>query len=258
MKYNDYKKLYDRLNRPEDIEIVKQETNIDGEMLLVFYTQKTVRNAIRNFYHVKNHSKKLLWQWQQGRTFINLANSWKHFPPILMALIILQERGITKKQFWRFVREPLKIGDKRLRREMEEIAEKDLIYSPKGMELQYARGRWGENKLREWLDSQNIEYRTEKELKRKYIKTPDCLLYKPLKIDDINIWWIESKASFGDMVEVRKNAKRQLIPYTNLFGEGMVVYWFGFVDDIKPPSGVKIVDNIFFEKRSCQGQGLTM
>ena len=45
-----------------------------------------------------------------------------------------------------------------------------------------------------------------------------------------NINWIESKATFGDRVEVNKNMKKQLEPYLELFGQGVVIYWFGFVD----------------------------
>ena len=42
----------------------------------------------------------------------------------------------------------------------------------------------------------------------------------------------------GDDVELRKNLKRQLGPYTELFGEGAVVYWYGFVDGAESPPGI--------------------
>jgi hypothetical protein len=62
---------------------------------------------------------------------------------------------------------------------------------------------------------------------------------------DVN--WIESKASFGDFIEIKRTMKRQLIPYTELFGSGAVVYWFGFLDGVRPYDGIEILDNSFFE-----------
>ena len=66
-------------------------------------------------------------------------------------------------------------------------------------------------------------------------------------IDGMKIHWIESKASFGDDIELRKNVRRQLKPYTDLFGTGAVVYWFGFVEGIEPPEGVMLLPGTFFD-----------
>jgi len=58
--------------------------------------------------------------------------------------------------------------------------------------------------------------------------------------------WIESKANFGDVVEMKKNISKQLLPYVKLFGKGIVVYWFGYVTDVEPPDGITVVDARFF------------
>jgi hypothetical protein len=44
-------------------------------------------------------------------------------------------------------------------------------------------------------------------------------------------------------VEINKNVRKQLEPYNELFGEGLVVYWFGFVDEIENPEGIYITDS---------------
>ena len=36
--------------------------------------------------------------------------------------------------------------------------------------------------------------------------------------------------------------------YTELFGQGIVVYWFGFIEGVHPPKNVLIMDETFFEK----------
>src|SRR3989442_14074805 len=62
-------------------------------------------------------------------------------------------------------------------------------------------------------------------------------------------YWIESKATFGDPYEIRRHLRKQLQPYSDLFGDGAVVYWFGHVDDqqYELPVGVDIVSPQFFD-----------
>ncbi len=247
MKKSEYKRLYDELNDPKDIDRVAEKTGLDKELILVLYTQKTVRTATRRFYKVKHRAKALLKKWNEGRTFLSLSSELR-FPPILTAYLILLENNITRKRFWELVKNPERIKDNRLRKEISQVVKKDIVYSPEGNEMQYARGKMGEKRLCEWLDKQDLKYQTEEQLKSKHQKTPDALLSKPLQTNGMNIRWIESKASFGDEVEIRRNTKRQLKAYSELFGQGMVVYWFGFIDSVHPPKNVLIVDGNFFEK----------
>jgi hypothetical protein len=92
-----------------------------------------------------------------------------------------------------------------------------------------------------------VKYQMEADLRSKFSKTPDCLFGQPLRFDGTHISWIESKANFGDAVEFRRNAKKQLVPYTELFGEGIVVYWFGHVKGLVPPEGVYVASKGFFD-----------
>lgn len=246
MKAEDYNRLYYRLRTPKDIDILAREGGLDRELLLVLYTQRTVRDATRRYYIVKKDVKRYVKAWRGGKSFLHIAQEL-NFPPILLAMLLCLEMRMPRKQFWRNVREPKQIRDGRLRREFAEIAEADLIYSPKGAQIQAERGEWGERKLQEWLERHRIEYRTEDDLRGLYPKTPDCLLAKPLTINATTVHWIESKASFGDEVEIRKNLRRQLKPYTELFGQGAVVYWFGFLEGVEEPEGVRVVDGSWLE-----------
>jgi len=76
----------------------------------------------------------------------------------------------------------------------------------------------------------------------KFAKTPDCLLDEPIKLNGWTINWIESKASFGDRVEFNKNIRGQLAQYVDMFGHGVVVYWFGHIDEVDCPPGIEIID----------------
>jgi len=242
MKNEDFKYLYDRLKEPSDIDVLSKELSLDHELLTVIYTQRTVRETTKKFYKVQRNGQRMVKSWQSGETLLEIAQRYE-FPPILTGLMIFQESGRSKKQYWAIVRNPETIQDKELRRQIEEIAKVDLIYSPEGTEKQYQRGAWGEKNLQDWLDSQGIGYRTEKDLRGEFPKTPDALLDKPIMVNGWKVHWIESKATFGDRVEVNKNTRKQLSPYVDLFGQGLVVYWFGFVDEITMEDGIFITDS---------------
>ncbi len=248
MKLHEYQDLYQRLATPEDIDFLAENFGYDKELLLVIYTQRVVRDTTKRFYRVKAQAHRLAFEWQNGTPLLQVAKR-AEFPAILTALMVLEQRKTSRKQFWKMIREPETVRDRRLRRELAEISEADIVYSPAGSARQYARGRWGEAKLQGWLDGRGIQYETEKDLRQKYDKTPDILLHKPLEMNGSKKYWIESKAIFGDPFEIKRHIKKQLRPYSEMFGDGTVVYWFGHVDDQEYdlPEGVDIVDGTFFE-----------
>lgn len=257
MKYDEFNYLYSRLKYPEDIERLAKSEGYQEELLLVLYTQRAVRNATRSFYKVKHKAENLLKRWEGGRSFVKLARDLD-FPPVLMAMILMREAKVPRKTFWVYVREPKNIKDNRLRREILEVVAEDILYSPEGNEVQRKRGVWGEEMLCDWLDANNLKYRTEKELRDDYPKTPDALLDEPLKWNGMEIKWIESKASFGDKTELKKNARKQLKPYVDLFGHGIVVYWFGYLEGIEDFEDFLVVDRDFFKKHCVDDDGKTL
>ena len=252
MKLAEYQELYSKLETPEDIDFLAENLGYDKELHLVIHTQRVVRDTTKRFYRVKDQQRRMAHMWRTGQSFVDIARRLE-FPPTLTALMILEQQKVPRKQFWRYISDPTKVGDPKLRRELEEVARADIIYSPEGSAKQYERGRWGEEKLFEWLNARGIEYRTEKDLRRQYEKTPDTLLRHPIEWDGSKKFWIESKATFGDPVEIRRHIRKQLEPYVNLFGDGLVVYWFGYVEDVDhhPPEGVGILDDKAFEEEGA-------
>lgn len=109
-----------------------------------------------------------------------------------------------------------------------------------------------------------------------YPKTPDVSFKQPIKVaikvSDINredspaktddsiqnvqkllkeaatttytAYWIESKASFCDDYARNLN-KDQLLGYVSRFGPGIVIYWFGFIEELNDsvPYGVLMMDH---------------
>ena len=250
MKLSAYQELYRKLATPEDIDFLAENFGYDRELLLVIHTQRVTRETTRQFYRVKNQVGRLAYQWNRGESLVQLAQRFD-FPPVLMAQMILEQRGIPRKQFWKYMANPATAPQPRLRHELEEARDRDIIYSLEGSETQNERGRMGEKRLKKWLDDRNVQFRTEAQLRGEFEKTPDALLKTPLEWNGSTIFWIESKALVGDPYEVKRHVRKQLVPYLNLFGEGMVVYWFGYVEDggVETPEGVALVDAEFFENQ---------
>ena len=247
MKYQEYRSLYSALNTAKDIGVLEKK-GYDRELLISVFTQRTTREVKKRFYVVKQNTGRMLKEWKNGHTLLQIADKWR-FPPILTAMFIFQEDGASKKEFWSYINEPETACSADLREEIMEICKADLVYSPEGNERQRQRGLWGESLLQKWLDDQGISYRTEEALRGEYEKTPDALLDEPMLYNGKKIYWVESKASFGDNTEFRFNSKKQLIPYTKLFGPGVVVYWIGRLDDLEEPEDVYVEDISILERK---------
>ncbi|MCQ2085838.1 MAG: C15orf41 family protein [archaeon] len=240
MEYQEYKELYDRLNSSQDVYRCIRE-GYTPDLVKVLFTQKVNRCVKRRFYIVRKRVKQLFSGWTGDPSIVNIASRF-NFPPILVAMFLFQERGVTKKEFWKFVNDPYGTLDMGTAKIVREAVEKDLVYSPAANAEGRKRGICGENLLHSWLDRQGIKYRTENDLKGICKKTPDVLFDQPMEFDGKRVCWVESKASFGDNIEVRCDSKRQLIPYTEAFGPGIVVYWAGYIDGITCSEGIYVCD----------------
>lgn len=234
MNIKEYNYIWKQLQTAEDIDRLAEE-GYDDELLLVLYTEKHVRDIKKNYYGVAARSKKLLREWKAGHSFDHLAKKYR-FSPILMASIVLKEYGMSKREIKNALQNYNAVKNARIQKELQMAQERDLVYSHKGYEIQRKRGEEGEARIAKWLDEQGISYKTEKDLKGQG-KTVDFLLNKPMEIEidgeAKEIYWIESKGSFGDIKKVRRDYDAQLRPYTQLWGPGIVVYWFGFLEGME-------------------------
>lgn len=223
---HDYRRIYRQLRTMDDVRRLSPE--FDEDFLFVIYTQRTVREVKRRFHQVSRSAPAFRRWWRKGQSFLQIARRID-FPPVLTAMIILRLDGVGRKTFQRYIHDPSCAPTKRLRREIGEVVEADVLYSPRGHQIQRERGIMAETYLAEWLAGLGLTYRREADLRAEFAKTPDFLIDRPIYVRGSEIRWIESKASFGDHIEIRTNLRKQLEPYRDLFGPGMVIYWYGIV-----------------------------
>ena len=243
MNERKYKKIYDKLKCVEDINKISEAYSVNTGAIANILHQKTVRNVRKYHSRIVNKAPKLVRSWKRGDTILELASK-NNFPPALLASIMLREMGYKSKTV---LKNPEVLEDKRLRYELIKAIDVDFCFSPRAHSVQSGQGRMGEDLIHEWLESCDLEFITESDMsKEPNTKTPDFLLSEPYKIEGIDVRWIESKAVFADEKEHNRYQLKQFSFYEDLFGPGMVVYWYGFLDTLVP-NNYLITDYTFFE-----------
>lgn len=206
-------------------------------------SQYLQRKSIRNHYKVKDRAGFYYKEWKDGKTISEIALE-VDFPPILLANFLMLKMRYSKKRTKEIMKNTnLVKNNKRLKDELDEVLSRDELYTPFSHGKQSAEGNRREDKIAEWLDKKDLEYFTENDLRAGTVegKTPDFLLLKPIIWHGDEYNWIESKASFGDEYIHRKNHRGQVSKYVELYGQGILVYWYGYLDTLRT-GGYTIVD----------------
>ncbi|KAM4691045.1 CDAN1-interacting nuclease 1 [Rhinophrynus dorsalis] len=170
---------------------------------------------------------------------LDLANE-VDFSPALIARTVLErylqdKDGIqpTKPILNSMLRDTSLIPDPVLANQVHQCIINDCCNGPLVDCIKHSIGYEHEVLLREKLMENNIAFLDEDQLRVKgYDKTPDFILEVPVAVDGHVIHWIESKASFGDESSHRMYLQDQFWSYWNRFGPGLVIYWYGFIEEL--------------------------
>ena len=115
MKNEDFRYLYDRLNEPSDIDVLSKELCLD---------QRASDGHLHPEDGTGDHEEALQGAAQQPEDDTVLADAERpssrlsrryEFPPMLTGLMLFQETGRSRKQYWTMVRNPETIADPELR-----------------------------------------------------------------------------------------------------------------------------------------------
>jgi len=244
-----YHYLYASLHSHTDVEKLSEKYNICRGTLSTILNQKVVEDVKKSHYRLVRKEKTIVSEWNSGKTFSELSKIYR-YPSTLLSSLILQNVGYSKKEVRLFNKNPLSVENLRIRNELKESLDSDYFFSPRAHHLQEEKGKIGESIILSWLEKRCCEFVREDDLRAEgHIgKTPDFLLKKPVKIGGNEIQWIESKALFGELKEHKYYEKKQFGAYRDCYGDGLVVYWFGYENDIlkEKETGYQITDFEFF------------
>ena len=228
-----YHFFYESINSFEDIEKFSDKYNICSGTLSSIFNQKIVEDVKKSHYRFKRKEEKLVKEWNGGKTFSELSEKY-NYPSTLISTLVLQNLGYGKREIKNYYKNPKLVENQRIKTELKESLNTDYFFSPRAHKLQEEKGKTGEKLISFWLQKRNCEFICENDMRAegREGKTPDFLLKKPVHIHDHEIYWIESKASFGELKDHKSYEKKQFSEYSKYYGEGLVVYWFGFETDI--------------------------
>jgi hypothetical protein len=137
--------------------------------------------------------------------------------------------------------DPNIIPNETVRRDIMKCVSHDPLYSHEHAQQQECLGREYEELLYSNLSRLHLCYETENELRaRGKPKTPDALFLIPMYVtlehypghkQTFVVNWIDSKAMFAT-AETFAEHLEQFKGYTNRYGRGLVIYWYGFVENV--------------------------
>ncbi|XP_004226708.2 CDAN1-interacting nuclease 1 [Ciona intestinalis] len=255
IKSNKCKKLNELINQVKD----KFEAKFSYQTLVsicLIHHQNHVKRTIHDKstdasvekYYSTFLQSKIDGKSHKNSTLVEIATE-NDIPPLLLARLILHrhlklkaeesnhvetaEKVNFKTEVARLVKDPFLIEDKVLSWEVRQCILHDFGYGQVTDSVRSLIGSEYEHKLVTHVKELNIPFQTEVDLKKLgFDKTPDIKLEIPFKLKDQVVCWIESKASFGTPEEHMYYVNKQYNSYWNRFGPGLVIYWFGFVDEL--------------------------
>lgn len=148
-------------------------------------------------------------------------------------LLIEQYKNYKKSEITEMLRNPHVIPCKYLALNVSNCLYNDCRDGAIPDIIKHCVGEEYEIRCKELATKLGLVYYDEGDLRRTgFDKTPDLKLAIPCLYKGKTINWIESKASFGDWESHLKYIRDQLASYVNRFGAGLVIYWFGYLDQI--------------------------
>jgi len=214
-------------------------------MLFTVLSQKKVDSVKRWYPKAVERLDEIYEFWSREKKL----PKWMKLTPIMRVRLLLKSMNLTKAEINRILNDPERVHNLDSNCHPEEIEKliwraiyTDYVYSPLAARHQKARGKLGEKIICDWLSSRGIDFYTEKDLRKKFSKTPDFFFEEPVRLNGIETRWIESKALFGDPKTHWIYSRKQFSVYREMFGKGYIVYWFGYVNEIKDDDGILETD----------------
>lgn len=248
-----------RLRSTADVSALARESNrYSFETLSYIYQQLYGRQMARTYYLGREYGRRFVERYNAGESLLDIAE-WINLSPTMVARRVLElQFRWSRKAITEALRDPLRIHDERLREEIKMCVECDEYSGPRVDRMRNVIGLEYELRLLDELRNLRVEFESEQDLRdRGCHKTPDVLLRVPVAFRGKPVCWIDSKAKFGDDFTLNKDYTNSVSSYVGRFGPGMVIYWFGVIEDCPSPmlqdAGLLVVDKFPTEVQMLPG-----
>ncbi|XP_078671879.1 CDAN1-interacting nuclease 1-like isoform X1 [Branchiostoma floridae x Branchiostoma belcheri] len=264
MKLAVYKEILKRLQgrEREEFAVIAQHYRVSLHTLMSIYSQDYQKKMKKT--HQRHHSLEAIDDYFQryqarispdtmGTVLLRIAKEVDLAPSLLAKIILERHLALqaaeseppARSYVNQLLKDPCQIPDPVLANEVQQCILNDCVYGPVVDSIRHSVGFEYENKLKRILEDKGIAFIGEDVMRAKgYDKTPDFKLEVPIAVDGHVVNWVESKASFGDEFSHRTYLRDQFWSYWNRFGPGLVIYWFGFIDelDVNADKGIVLMD----------------
>ncbi|XP_073843546.1 CDAN1-interacting nuclease 1 [Musca autumnalis] len=201
-------------------------------------------NRMRNQYwrydanaktYLKMYEERCQLTYPMDRSvLLNIARESDMGPVMMCRSLLKVKYNISNKvELTQLIRSPHLINDPMLSANVAQCICSDSTDGPLIDLKRRVLGEEYEFKLKQMATKAGMHFYDENDLRRLgYDKTPDIKMILPFLYKGEIINWIESKANFGGIKTHKTYIQQQLSSYCNRFGPGIVIYWFGYHEDI--------------------------
>ena len=190
-----------------------------------------------------------------GEDLLALAAAVDCPPCTVLRLLLETAFGLTPKACSSALRDPYSLPDplpeavgrldiprSRMVQDIHRGVAWDHVTSPLVERLKAAAGAQYEHALEAALTALQVPFSTEAALRADgFARTPDVRLDAPIAVCGRLVHWIDSKASFSDPYVHAEKGLPQFQAYVNRYGPGLVIYWFGIIEELNTHPSVLLM-----------------
>ncbi len=230
------------LSNPNDYHSYLLEHDINYDSFISLRNQLIVRKLKTESKLMESKMKRIITRINRGDS-LHFISKELSFSSYKLAKLFLEYYFQKSFPIQLFLENPSMISNEILREDLLNCISKDSVCSLEHSLLSECCGREYEDILIDKLHNLCLCFETEQELRNKgRSKTPDVLFLIPMAIttpyyesgqenEFVLVNWIDSKALFAD-VETLEEHLTQFRAYSNRYGHGLVIYWFGFEEGV--------------------------
>jgi len=192
------------------------------------------QKSMNRHHEITKNKEEIFEEYKAGKSIIDLARNIDCAPCNVFRSVLRQMDLGKRNRVKTHLRHPERLFE-REQEEFKAVSERDIVArfdQTESLQL----GNAFEDVISEFLEEKGINFvrqnqlvEEQKEEFGKAFSTPDFLLLDELTINGKRVTWIDGKAFYGgDVPYVKGGFKSQMSRYTDHWGEGAVIFLYGF------------------------------